>query len=225
MRPALLAALGLTVAATAAAAGRKPPVPAPPPADPVTFTARYVVDPIVAPPGGKRLQAVTLLRDDGEAWIRAYQPLPAEYRFIDRKVVVTGRPFWPPPGPDAIGGTHVEVEKIELAPGEAPNPGPFELLPAPPEATTLGGVSARAGLWVCAVGKLESATTLSLTDGRVALVTQTPPAAALVGQEVTVTGRVRPAKDGWTLAGDPAVCAGRVPRCGMEQPRGSQKGP
>ncbi len=203
-----------------------------------TFTARYVVDPLR---GGKDLQAVMLLRDDGEAWLRAYRPIPDEYRFIDRLVVVTGRPYWPSPHVQAVGGTHVDVEKIDLAPGEAPHPGPYDLMPAPPEAADLPSLAKRAKLWVRAVGRLAEVTpgkerydpstaVLELADGhRVAVLAISPGDVeawkALAGQPVTITGRVKPAEKPEALAlwGRVAACPGVAPRCGMEDPRRAPK--
>lgn len=220
-----------------------------------TFTAVYRVDPI---PSGNKLQPVVLVREDGEVWIRAYRPVPGEYRFADKRVVVTGRPYWPGPGVAHLGGTHVEVEKIELAPGETPREGPHDVLPPPPEATTVAAVAARAGLWVRVHGTLAGvvegepggagAAEIALADGariRAEGVTalDLPRWKALVGQEVTVVGRVRPRGDEpndpndpvdtagaapakpWSLWGTLAICPGRVSRCGMEAPRRGQKLP
>ena len=130
--------------------GEPEPQPDEPPEDPfaptfgerVTREAWYRVSPVA---GGKRLQAVTLEFDGGEAWIRAYRPLRSELRFVDKRVVIVGRPYWPSPNVQHVAGTHFEVESIELAPGETPwDPEPT-LIPPPPFARSADEAKARAG--------------------------------------------------------------------------------
>lgn len=114
-----------------------------------TFEATYRIAPS---PAGKRLQEVVLLRDDGEAWIRAYRPIKDEYAFQEKRVVVTGRPYTNSPYVQSVGGTHFEVESIALAPGETPmDPAPTEL-PPPPLARSAEAARALTGWYAVCVG-------------------------------------------------------------------------
>lgn len=181
-----------------------------------TRTARCVIDPV---PGGKRLQAVSLVFDDGSSWIAAYRPDPRFWPFADKRVVFTGRPYVNPPHVQSVGGTHVEVKSIELAPGEtayAPAP---ERLPAPPTVKTLAELKARAGRWSRVVMPVEG--------GKVVF-----PAGAL---PLRVFGRVEPKAGPHTLMAKyvegndgaaiyaAAACTGDVARCGMDDARGPGK--
>jgi hypothetical protein len=119
--------------------------------DRVTREAEYRISPVA---GGKRLQAVTLVFDDGETWIRAYRPLRSELRFADKRVVVVGRPYWPAQDVQAVMNTHFELESIELAPGEtAWEPEPT-LVPPPPFAYDSAAALARSGRYAQCRGRV-----------------------------------------------------------------------
>lgn len=193
-------------------------VPAPEPAErPVeTRTARCVIDPV---PGGKRLQAVTLVLDDGTSWIAAYRPHARFWPFADKRVVFTGRPYSNPPHVQSVGGTHVEVKTIELAPGEtayAPAP---DRLPAPPTVGTLAELKARAGRWSRVVMPIEGGKVV-FPDGALPLRVfgRTQPKAGAH----TLMARYVEGNDGAAVYAA-SSCPGDVPRCGMDDASGPGK--
>ena len=197
----------------------------------VTFEATYVVAPKA---GGKRLQATTLLRDDGEAWIRSYRPLPDEYRFVDRRVVVTGSPYENSPYVQSVGGTHFEVESIDFAPGETRVEEDPELLPAPPFIRSLGGAEGRAGRWGQCRGQLvridpptedpgwvdRRSGLLRFDDGTELGLTGIPGDkeawTSLVGKPVTLLTYFWE-DEGVLVAGANAICEGEAERCGIDE--------
>ena len=117
---------------------------------------RYEVSPVT---GSKRLQPVVIVLDDCTRLLRAYRPVPAEFRFLERRVHLYGRA-----GTSAGHDPHVqqveapqilEVERLDLAPGETPvDPVPSEL-PCPPRASNAAELRARLERWVRVVGVLE----------------------------------------------------------------------
>jgi hypothetical protein len=113
----------------------------------------YEVDPI---PGGKRFQGAWLVLDDGTRFVIGYRPIAAHSEFIDKRVVVKGRPYMPGPDTQHIMATHLEIHSIELAPGETPYANPPTEVPAPPLVRTAGELAARCGHWVRVQGTLES---------------------------------------------------------------------
>ena len=138
--------------------GETPTAPPPEPSYEPTFEERvevtglYSVSPVR---GGKRLQAGSLLVDgESESWILSYRPQPDYFEFVDKRVVVTGRPYTNSPYVQSVGGTHFEVESMKLAPGETPyDPKPVKL-PAPPRVRSEAEIEARAGRWAHVVGRL-----------------------------------------------------------------------
>jgi hypothetical protein len=195
--------------------GQEEPIEAPeedpfaPTFERVTREARYRISPVA---GGKRLQAVSLDFDDGEAWIRAYRPLRSELRFAEKRVVVTGRPYWPSSNVQAVIDTHFELESIELAPGETPwDPVPT-LIPPPPFARTAAQATARTARHVQCRGVAKEGV-FEFPDG------STLPLAPFGGffeveridGDQTLLAWV--ATDGTLHAR--GACAGEVPRCGM----------
>lgn len=120
--------------------------------DRVEVTGLYSVSPVR---GGKRLQAGSLLVDgETEAWILSYRPQPDYFEFVDKRVVVTGRPYTNSPYVQSVGGTHFEVESIELAPGETPYDPKPSRLPGPPRVRNEAEIEARVGRWAHIVGRL-----------------------------------------------------------------------
>lgn len=209
----------------------------PPPDDPYaptygeteTFTATYLVTPL---PGGKRFQPALLKREDGETWIRSYRPIPEEYRFHDREVVVTGRPYWPSHMVQHVSGVHFELDTIALAPGQKPNP-TTDRMPAPPTVISKAGLTARDGAWAMLKGTLTSVShdeaearisaELTLADGAVVHLGPLGRAsvrarewAPLKGKAVTVLARAMPLEGGWRVHGGMHLCAGDAPRCGLD---------
>lgn len=182
----------------------------------------WVVDPIA---GGKQLQAVSVLFDDGESWIVHYRVRPGDLEWVDRRVRVKGRPYWPSSQVQHVMATHLEVQAVELAAGQTPwEPVPTEV-PAPPMVRDTAALGARAGRWVQAVGVLVALEKedggwwargrLRLKGGELELVgVRTSWMEGLeVGQQLTVLGKL--SVDGGTL-GARALCAGESPRCGLD---------
>jgi hypothetical protein len=83
--------------------------------DPVRLEGRYEVDPIA---GGKRFQGAWLVLDDGTRYVIAYRPVPGHFPFLSKRVVIQGRPYMPGRDTQHIQAPHLEVQSIELAPGE-----------------------------------------------------------------------------------------------------------
>ncbi len=198
--------------------------------EPVEFEALYVVSPVA---GSKRLQGGSLELDDGESWIVSYRPIRSQLQYVDRRVTVRGRPYWNSPMVQSVGGTHFEVESMELAPGESPyDPLPTEL-PAPPQVRTLEELRARLGRWrwCHAIGTLVSLrddpdTTywhsgeLRLADGTplplIHIPTRDETFEALLGQEVTILARlIGDGTDTPFQLSAATVCPGVVERCRM----------
>jgi hypothetical protein len=187
--------------------------------EPVELEGVYEVDPI---PGGKRFQGACLVLDDGTRYVIAYRPVPEHFRFLDKRVRVQGRPYWPGSDTQHIMMTHLEVHSIELAPGETPYATP-PTEPVAPVARTAGDLAARDGRWVRVVGTLEAVRSdpddylgtarLRLADGtqvqarsiRVAKWT------SHVGKPVTVTSRVARSEDGEVVTFD------LVGRCAIQE--------
>jgi len=197
--------------------------------DPVEREGVFLMDPIA---GSKRLQACTVRFDDGEEWILSYRANPAYYQYVDKRVRVKGRPFWPSSQVQHVMGTHLEVENLELAPGETPYDPPPTELPAPPLVRDGAAFEARAGRWAQCVGTLvslepEPDTTywnrgvLRLADGAEVAMAGIPASReewrTQVGKRVTVLGRVFEGESGRLELGSRAVCPGEVPRCGMDE--------
>jgi len=121
--------------------------------DPVQLEGRYEVDPI---PGGKRLQGVWLVLDDGTRYAIAYRPIPEQFQFIDKRVRIYGHPYTPGRDTQHVMATHLQVDSIELAPGETPYPSPPAQVPPPPLVQTANQLAARAGRWATLIGTVES---------------------------------------------------------------------
>ena len=189
--------------------------------DPVQLEGRYEVDPI---PGGKRFQGAWLALDDGTRYVIAYRPVPGHFEFLDKRVLVRGRPYMPGRDTQHILATHLEVHSIELAPGETP----YLLPPAkpvdPPVARTATELVARDGRWVQVVGTLESVHNdpdgyLGIARLRLADGTEVQARNVRVAEwsrhcckALTVTSRVARAEDGdlvpFELVGWHAICGG-----------------
>jgi hypothetical protein len=196
--------------------------------DPVEREGLFLMDPIA---GSKRLQACTIRFDDGEEWILSYRANPEYYQYIDKRVRVKGRPYWPSPNVQHVMGTHLQVDLLELAEGETPyDPLPTEM-PAPPIIRDGAAFDARVGRWVQCVGTLLSLEpepdgpywsrgVLRMEDGAEVTMMGIPSTKeewrALRGERVTVLGRVYEGDSGKLELGTRAVCPGEVPRCGMD---------
>ncbi|MEE2830492.1 MAG: hypothetical protein VX498_14990 [Myxococcota bacterium] len=197
----------------------------------VTFEATYVITPKA---GGKRLQGTILLRDNGQAWIRSYRPVPEEYRFADRRVVVTGRPYRNSPYVQSVGGTHFEIETIDFAPGETPVQTNPSLLPAPPFIRGLGKVASRGQQWGQCRGQLlridplgedpnpanQRTALFRFEDGSEIPLYGIPSKeeewTSLQGQSVTILTYFSPDKNGTIRAVANGICKGEDERCGMD---------
>lgn len=195
----------------------------------VQLEGRYEVDPI---PGGKRFQGAWLVMDDGTRYVIAYRPVPEYFKFMEKRVLVRGRPFTPGPDTQHIQAQHLEVNSIELASGETPYASPPTELVAPPIVKTTSELVKRDVRWVQVVGVLESVQGDSdgyLGIARLRLADTAEVQARNVsigdsarheGKVVTVTSRVaRTEKSGevtYELIGWYAICEGEVARCEMD---------
>lgn len=198
--------------------------------DPVQVEGIYVVDPA---PGSRMLQAAWLLLPDGTAWIVSYEPDPSRYAYVDKRVVVNGRPFEPSRLVQSVGATHLEVDEMALAPGETPYDPPPTSLPAPPMIATVGELAARVHRWAMVPGTLTAIQgapgsalrdgTWKLPDGTELPVVDIPDSHdwdLLVGQPATLLAGILPDPRGsGALRLDAStLCAGEAPRCGMVTP-------
>ena len=127
----------------------------------------------------------------------------------------------------SVGGTHFELDHIELAPGETPYALIPTEIPAPPQVRSLSEVVARRRMYAHAVGRLTSVTpepnnsfwsvgVLTLADGtELALqsMASSKGYAEFVGQEVTVLGLLADQEP--PSLGVRRMCAGVVARCQM----------
>lgn len=195
--------------------------------DPVRLEGRYEVDPI---PGGKRFQGAWLVLDDDSRYVIAYRPVPEHFEFLDKRVLVRGRPYMPGRDTQHILATHLEVHSIELAPGETPYLLPPAKPVAPPVARTATELAARDGRWVQVVGTLESVrddpdgylgiARLRLADGTEVQARRVLAAewSRRCSKTVTVTSRVERVEDGdlvsFELVGWYAICEGEVAQYG-----------
>ncbi len=193
----------------------------PNPEDPAAFEPRYGPETrlsatyrIEPTAGGKKLQSVLLMGDDGRVYVRAYRPLPDEYRFADKRVVVTGRPYVNSPYVQSVQGLHFEVSRIELAPGELPRePAPTQL-PAPPLARSAQAAQAAGSWYLCCVGRVEGGTFHFVDGGSLPLSPgDARPGLRLEGAPITLLaemngGALRPVD----------ACPGIEPRCGIQEP-------
>lgn len=186
---------------------------------PVDRVGTFQQDPV---PGGKRLQAGSLVWDDGEVWIVSYRPIEKYFQFIDKRVHVRGRPYENSPLVQSVMATHFEIESIELAEGETPyDPVPTRI-PAPPHVRDRAAFDARRGGWAQVVGtlsQLQPELQVTMADSTVVTIPSSSYRASAwqqnEGKTVTVTGRVAPLSEGEVVLWSRKVCAGEVERCGM----------
>ena len=178
----------------------------------------------------KRFQGTWLEKPNGERLLVSYEPVTDYFRFVERRVVVTGETFMPEPYTQHVDATHIKVTSIRLADGETPHDPEPQSLPPPSLARTKAELTARIGRWVEVQAVLRSATkhadddwcdaVLLLDDGTelassmyvTDLETTWKP---LVGQRVTAMGKLK-MQDGLQLLGPPALCPGEKHGCGMK---------
>jgi len=204
--------------------------------DPVEVQALYVISPFA---GGKRLQGVYLILDSGEKWIRSYRPIPDEFQYADKKVVVKGRPYTNSPYVQSVGGTHFELQEIRLAEGVEPyNPIPTAL-PIPPKVDSKEELQQRKKLWAHCTGTIQSITkdrytfnaVLSLKDGTevsfsfnrryLAVAQKNHEEEDWKGTLVTILGRVQDVAE--PNLGMVRLCAGDVDSCSIDDPTKKKK--
>ncbi len=174
----------------------------------MTLMARYRIEPQA---GGKKLQSVMLVGDDGRVYSRAYRPIPSEYQYADKKVAVTGRPYVNSPYVQSVWGLHFEVQSIELAEGEtAWDPTPTQI-PAPPLARTADAAKAQDGWFATCVGSATADTFTFVDGGALPVLKAMATLPDLVGEDITMLARV----SGGSLS-PVALCEGVEPRCGIE---------
>ncbi len=193
----------------------------------VTWTATLDMDRF---PGGKRFQGVWLHPEGSDrAYVLSYRAGETWFPFVEKKVVVTGRPWWPGRDTQHIGADHFEVTTIDLAEGELPwDPVPTQV-PEPPTATSAAAVAERGlGHWVRVIATLEALepdprwppAVLRLSD-KTALrleAVRGADAKPLLGQTVTAMARIgRDERGELVLAAPVAICAGDTARCAMEE--------
>ncbi|MFN3199886.1 MAG: hypothetical protein ACE366_15930 [Bradymonadia bacterium] len=197
----------------------------------MTFVADYEVTPL---PGGKRFQPVLLHRESGlSPFIRSYRPVPEEFKFANRRVEVTGRPYTPSPMTQHVTGEHFEVESITLVPWQTPNesvdgiPTPFTVMSAHQIGLRLGRWSRYEGTLksvdVSPEGEVTARMHMAEDNAEIIIgpVTRGPKRVEkwrpLIGQQVTLIGRARADEGGQLrVPGNVAMCKGKDLRCGLD---------
>jgi hypothetical protein len=177
----------------------------------------------------KHFQGTWLEKSSGERLLVSYEPVAAYFRFVEKRVFVTGKTFMPEPYTQHVDATHLEVTSIRLADGEKPHDPEPKSLPPPALARTKAELTPRIGRWVEVQAVLQMAAKhddddwcdalLVLDDGTelassmylTELESKWKP---LIGQRVTAMGKLK-AEDGLKLIGPPAICAGEKRGCGM----------
>lgn len=166
----------------------------------VYLEGRYEVDPI---PGGKRFQGVWLALDDGSRYLISYRPVPDHYAFLNKRVIVQGKPYLPGRDVQHMGATHLTVESINLAAGEVPYEHPPIELPLPPLVRDWYDLTECKDRWVRIVGVVVAVKDdpdgslglahIRLEDGHELLARNAVRNRweEHVGQSVTVTSRIR----------------------------------
>lgn len=174
----------------------------------MTLTARYRIEPTA---GGKKLQTVLLVGEDGRLYVRAYRPMPSEYQYADKRVVVAGRPYVNSPYVQSVGGLHFEVQSMALAEGEvARDPIPTQI-PAPPLARTADVAAAEDGWYAICVGSAADGRFTFVDGGSMGIEKAMGNLPDLTGADITMLAAVH----GGSLR-PMHVCEGVVPRCGID---------
>ena len=190
-----------------------------------TYEGRFDIDRL---PQSKRFQGAWLTQDGGESLLLAYRPMPEYFAFVDKRVVLEGRPY--SPGGQRIGAEHVQVESVRLADGETALAQPPTSLPVPPRVQTRDELGARTGRWVevfaTLVGEREGAAdgdwrTLEfrMDDGSMVVTVEASWVVdgtfrAHFGRRMTLLGKVYEG-DGQLGLGPVEACLGEVEGCGM----------
>ena len=190
---------------------------------------RYEIDPI---PGGKRFQGSWLVLDDGTRYVLSYRPTPEYFRFVDKRVQVTGRSYTPGRDTQHIHAKHFQLQNIELAPGETPRTDNLDQVPAPPLLYTMDEIRKRVGTWGQVVGELtalEDDVNTHFETAYLKLKDATKIAARYAAAHlwrpymhklITVMSRIETVEESGhrkvILSGWYALCSGVVNRCGMQ---------
>ncbi len=197
-----------------------------PPGELRTYEGRFDIDRLSQ---SKRFQGSWLVTEGGISYVLGYRPMPEYFAFVDRRVVLEGRPY--SPGGQRIGAEHLEVSSMRLADGEAELAGePPSSLPVPPRVETGEELGARGGRWVevfaTLIGEREGAAdgdwrTLEfrMDDGTIVVTVE---ASWVVdktfrghfGQRMTLLGKVYE-RDGDLGLGPVEACTGELVGCGM----------
>ena len=205
----------------------------------VTYTARFDMDRLA---GGKRFQGSILYLDGGRTLLASYRPMKQYFQFVDRRVVVQGFHWSPPPEAQQIMADHFSITSMKLAPGQTPYATKPTSLPSPPLVRTRGELEARKDRWVQVVATLAGGkkpaneawgvANLVLGDGTAVEAsvywgTYEQRWKSLVGKKVTVTGKAAVKDEGGKkrllLPGRTAICQGVVDGCGMRPGTGGPK--
>jgi hypothetical protein len=192
----------------------------------------YEVEPV---PGGKQLQAASVVLADGTRLIHSYRPVKDMFCFINKRVMVKGivmTDAGEPPEAQQVMAPHIMIETIALAPDEEPYDTVPEKIPDLPFVEHKKNLVRWNDRWAHVYGKLiavalrpdESVLAnaiLQIGDGTklcfewVSFSRWT----GFVNKDVTVTLLLSSVKEKEGVlhmpAGRTALCPGKVPRCGM----------
>lgn len=194
-----------------------------------TLEGLLVVD--LMPTDGKTTQGTWLYTDDGKVLLN-YRPVERFRPYHERRVEVRGE-FYEPKG-QALMVDHFRVADVDLVGDQKPRELEDGRLPDPTfveSADDLEAIDERlleAHKFVTAHGRIEElGDDTPLTDGFLRLEDDTgirlervnPDIPAASTGKRTVGGALSRTNDGWRIAVRAwAVCEGRDPRCGLEEP-------
>ncbi|MBN1698244.1 MAG: hypothetical protein JW881_12080 [Spirochaetales bacterium] len=198
----------------------------------VSIDGWYEVEPV---PGGKRLQAASIVLADGTRLIHSYRPVKELFCFINRRITVTGVVTVDSgQGPEVqqVMAPHIGIDTISLHPDEEPCGETPVRIPDLPFIEKKADIGKWHDRWVHVYGRLSGLdlrpheslwanATLLLHDGTtlcfewVSFSRWSP----FVDSDVTVTLLLKPEREEkgalYFRAGRTAVCSGKTARCGM----------
>jgi hypothetical protein len=198
----------------------------------VIINGWYEVEPV---PGGKRLQAASVVLPDGTRLIHSYRPVKEMFCYINKRVTVRGivrTDAGEPPEVQQVMAPHIAIESMALAPDEKPYDSIPDRIPDLPFIEEKKEMMRWNDRWVHVYGKLVG---LKLrynesiwADAIIRLRDDTRLCVEWVSfsrwnhfldNEVTVTLLLKLGKEEagvlHTVSSRTAICSGKVPRCGM----------
>lgn len=188
-----------------------------------TYVGYLEIDPLVY---GKGVQAVRVHTASGRAIGVAIRYRAEHLRFVNKRVVITGKMARSSDDPRVQSYRYFRVDKIALAPGETPHQTPPTEVPAPPVARSRNDLEGLPGAWRVAYGvasyrysqknpKIIEKVSLKLSDGFAIdkhLWRMVTPKRYKSGETATLLVRYNRRAKRYSAH---AFCRGEVRRCGV----------